>query len=203
MVGVSVLSPREGEIMIPMDEVAAATVERPAPTALPPRQRRWVRAVVLVLVAASLGLFAIVAIGLIDGDSGSSELPAEAERVLEDFEAAAESEDADLFRSIITDDYFFAEDFYMPDGTDPDFSAAGPFSVSRIEWSTYQVERFGDAIVAGDGPWMVSIGEIWTDEFNRWDGTATYVLVDDAGQIKVNSYDWIGVKVPVQPDFTS
>jgi hypothetical protein len=67
----------------------------------------------------------------------------------------------------------------------------------------FQIERFGEPIVAGDGPWFVTVGEVWIpDTFNRSEGTASYVIVDDGGTLRIAKYYWTGVKVAVDPDFT-
>ena len=47
----------------------------------------------------------------------------------------------------------------------------------------------------------MSVGETWFDVTNHWEGTATYLMVDDGGTIKIDKYDWAGIIIPVQPDF--
>ena len=124
-------------------------------------------------------------------------------QLLEDFEIAYETENGDLLRAIVTDDYFFSEDFYSPGGTTPDFSAGGPVDVVADFGETLKsVERSGDLIVSGEGPWIVAVAESWTpDQFNRTDGTAIYVMVDDEGTMKIDNYYFAGVRVDVQADF--
>jgi hypothetical protein len=164
-----------------------------------PGERRWLKIAVVAFGLLSLGLGVALVAGVAADDT--PDVPAEVTRVLDDFGTAYATADGDLFTSIVTEDYFFNERFYAADAVVPDFTTAGPRTERIVSSSTFQVERFGDVIVAGDGPWMVAVGEVWTDPFNRWDGVANYVMVDDGGEVKIATYDWVGVKVPVQPDF--
>ena len=50
----------------------------------------------------------------------------------------------------------------------------------------------GDLVVAGSGPWFVSAVENYVDSRQRYEGTATYVVVDEAGTLKVADVHWIG-----------
>jgi hypothetical protein len=116
-------------------------------------------------------------------------------QLLDDFATAHAENDADLMQAIITDDYVSTVDFYRPGEVTADFTAVGPFSATTTGRLTYRIERFGEPIVAGNGPWFVTVGEVWIpDSFNRDDGTATYVVVDDGGTLKIAKYFWAGVK---------
>lgn len=180
----------------------------------------WLAVVVLGLLSMALGAALVVATdsesvpeGTVvptaetTADQESTEstavVPVEVEQVIDDVTTAWVTADEDLFRSIATEEFFYNEDFYSAGQVTPDFTASGPlFSMANaIDGSTWEVERFGDMIVAGDGPWVVTVGEVWFDYANRWDGVATYLLVDEGGTLKVDKYDWVGVGVPVQPDF--
>jgi hypothetical protein len=170
--------------------------ERSADRAARPRR---VAAIVLAVVA--LGLVTLVAGAFVLDDDSAA--PTEVTVLLDEFATAYATEDTDLFGTIVTDDYTFTEDFYSAGEPTPDFSAAGPLhaALDDIATSTWRVERLGDPIVVGDGPWFVSVGESWTDPFNRADGAAVYVVVDDQGTPKISRYFWAGVKIEVQPDF--
>ena len=156
-------------------------------------QNRWLKIAVAVLALVALAFGAVLAYNLASGDDSAA--PDEVTRILDDFSTANAENDVDLMRSIITDDYVQTIDFYRPGELSPAFTSVGPFSESSTSRLTYQVERFGDPIVTGDGPWVVSVGETWMpDTFNRDSGTATYVIVDDEGALKIDKYYWAGVK---------
>lgn len=57
-------------------------------------------------------------------------------------------------------------------------------------WQYQQGE--GGLVVAGSGPWFVSAVENYVDSRQRYEGTATYVVVDEAGTLKVADVHWIG-----------
>ena len=186
------------------------TLSRPEPSSLGedhprPKGNRWLLVAAIVLGLVSVGLAVALANEASD-DSAVTDLPPEVEQVLDDFSTAYATADSELMASIVTEDFFASEDFYSPGGTEPDFSFNAPkFSiVEGVDNSSAQpvaVERFGDPIVTGDGPWVVSIGETWLDAFNRHDGTATYLIVNDDGVVRIHTYDWAGIEVPVEADF--
>lgn len=204
----------------------ASTLEMPKSTDVQevagrPSSPRWLWLAVVVLGLLSIGLGVALVAATDDDDTAVPEatgvptieetndevsspaVPADVDQLLNDFGTAWKTADSDLFRSIATEDFFYNEDFYSPGAVAPDFSVGGPlFSMANgIDSSTFQVERFGEVIVTGDGPWVVSVGETWLDYANRWDGTATYLILDDGGTLKIDEYDWVGVSTPVQPDF--
>ncbi len=151
-----------------------------------------------VLLLIVLGLGAVVAYNKVSG--GDSAAPAEVTQLLDDFATAYEEKDVDLMQAIITDDFWLSEDFYRLGDVTLDSTVAGPFSPLMLTRSSYSVERFGEPIVAGDGPWFVTVGEVWIpDIFNRRYGTASYVIVDDGGTLKIAKYNWAGVTVAVEP----
>jgi hypothetical protein len=53
-------------------------------------------------------------------------------------------------------------------------------------------EQVGDNLVVGDGPWVVSVNENWMETELRFDGTATYVIVEQDGTMKIASHYWTG-----------
>jgi len=166
-----------------------------------PGGSRWLKIAVLAFALLSLGLGIALVASVADDDAATPDVPAEVTRLLDDFATAYATGDGDLYESIVTEDYFLSERFYEADTVTPDYTMAGPLIKRMVSSSTFRVERFGDVVVAGEGPWMVTVGEIWTDPFNRWDGVATYVMVDDGGGVEIATYDWVGVKVPVEVDF--
>ena len=163
-------------------------------------QNRWLKIAVAVLAVVALGFGAVIAYNAVSGDDSAA--PVEVTQLLDDFATAYAENDADLMQAIITDDYFITQDFYMAGEATPHHTAAGPFNRVLLRSSTLRIERFGEPIVAGDGPWFVAVGENWVDSFNRYEGTADYVIEDDGGTLKIDKYYWAGVKVVVEPDFT-
>ena len=63
----------------------------------------------------------------------------------------------------------------------------------EVDWA---VEQSGDYIVAGDGPWFISVEETWADATinSRMSGTASYVILDDEGALRIAEHYWAGIR---------
>lgn len=164
---------------------------------------RRLRIIATVLAIAVLGLGAALVIVVTDDDSGTGSAPDDVIEILDDFATAFDEQDVELMESIITDDFFGTTDVYNPDTTDPAFTVAVTPSQLLLEVrdSTFDVERSGDLLVAGQGPWTIAARETWRDPSNQEEGTRIYVVVDDDGAPKLAGYYYVTVKVPVVPDF--
>lgn len=158
------------------------------------QQTRGLKIAIVVLAVVALGLGAVVAYNVVSGDD--SAVPDGITQVLDDYATALETGDDDLFRSIVTDDYSHTEDLYRPGELTPVFTSVGTGGVENA--AGWRIERFGEPIVAGDGPWIVSVGESLIDPSNQADGTSVYVIVDENGTLKIAKYYWAAVKVDVQ-----
>lgn len=134
----------------------------------------------------------------IDTTSGNQSAPPDdVAEVLDDYIAAWENQDVDGFRAVVTDDYALNEEILELDGPRHPLVADVDYAADGVEGTDYEVEFFGDMIVTGEGPWFVAVGETWIDRFNRLDGTANYVIVDEAGTLKISDHYWAGVRLPI------
>lgn len=63
-------------------------------------------------------------------------------------------------------------------------------SVSFVaEW---QNELVGEPIITGNGPWIVSVEENWTEWEAHSNGIATYVIVEEDDSLKIANHIWAG-----------
>ena len=143
-------------------------------------RRLRIVAAVLAVLALTLGI-AVVATG--DQDSGATNAPDDVIQLVEDFERAFEEQDVELIQSIITEDFSATAQLYNPDTAKPSFAVGLVSSTltSEISAQAWNVDRSGDRLVAGDGPWVVAARETWSDRFNRDEGTPLYIIVDEDG----------------------
>ena len=167
------------------------------------RRKRFLMIAVVALVGVAVVLGALV---WSDRGTGSV-LPAEAQKVLDDYINAATNQDPDAWRETVTDDYFnrrymFGDrthELWTDSIMEEDWSA--PYA-NRIEFGlAVDYEQRGDPVVTGDsdGPWFVSIPQSWPEVLGVdnpnpvvWDGNATYVIVERDGTMKVASEYWTG-----------
>jgi hypothetical protein len=163
-----------------------ATVE----TVTPGRSvRPWIAAVIAVL-ALAIG----VLIGNnLDGGGGTSD----PERAVNQYNTAWEENDPEALLAVVTDDFVEEFRYYsQPDDqvvmSEESWDARS--SARYAEFGDYQIEVSGDAIVVGDGPWFVSVNESQLGEGTSYEGTATYVVVDDGGTLKLASKSWTGTR---------
>lgn len=165
-------------------------------------RRLRVIAVALALVALVLGA-TLVAVVVTDDDSANGSAPDDVRQVLDDFATAFAEQDVALMESIITDDFSGSVDFYNLGTVEPAFTVGvtPTLLLREVRESAFTVERSGDLLVAGNGPWTIAARETWTDPSNLEEGTRIYVIVDEDGTPKLASYYYVTVKVPVVPDF--
>jgi hypothetical protein len=123
-------------------------------------------------------------------------IPAEIAQLLRDYDAAFNAYDADAFHALLTEGYMS----YRTDFDSHYAVSSGMAEKYPVEWvlaglkSTYpnlefHVERRGQAIVSGDGPWIVA--QVLFEEFNDpqypngVEGIQTLTIVDEGGTLKV------------------
>jgi hypothetical protein len=168
------------------------------------RQLRVIATVLATLVLALGG--ALVATALADdggGGGGTANAPDEVIEVVENFERAFEEQDDELALSIITEDFLSNSDIYKPNTVKPLFTAAfTPSSLSsEVRVAAFDIERSGELLVAGDGPWVVATRETWIGPFERDEGVRLYVIVEEDGAPKLAGYYYVGTLHEVTPDF--
>ena len=74
---------------------------------------------------------------------------------------------------------------------------------SEISAQAWNVERSGDRLMAGDGPWVVAARETWGNRFNRDERTRLDVIVDEDGTSKIAGDYFLAISDDVMPDFGS
>ncbi len=169
----------------------------------PPEAPRRGRLLPVAVVILTLAVMALGAWIIYDATrSPSSALTPEIEQLLDDYLLAWENQDASALRATVTEDYLLNEYIY-------EVGEDGVSMVERVEDDVrgvitlgflfeWQTEQVGEAIVTGDGPWFVSVGENWVTPkgwfFTRYDGMASYVIVDDGGTLKIANHSWAGLR---------
>ncbi|MDJ0664840.1 MAG: hypothetical protein QNJ75_09785 [Acidimicrobiia bacterium] len=153
----------------------------------------------------------VVALGawIAFGPTNEASMPGDVEALINDYLAAWEAEDGEALEALVTNDYLLKEVIYAA-GRD----IANPEKVSltvnldrrlvairnafeteseRVDW---RIELSGTPIVIGDGAWVVSVEETWTDApaNSQLTGIATYVVMDDDGTLKIDKHYWAGMQ---------
>ena len=179
----------------------AHSLEQPGSDEARVRRLRVV-AVALAFVALVLGA-TLVAVVVTDDDSANGSAPDDVRQVLDDFATAFAEQDVALMESIITDDFSGSVEFYNLGTVEPAFTVGvtPTLLLREVRQSAFTVERSGDLLVAGNGPWTIAARETWTDPSNLEEGTRIYVIVEEDGTPKLASYYYVTVKVPVVPEF--
>lgn len=169
------------------------------------KRDRFLIATVVVLAVALLGVGAWVIYDLAtvsDTANSDTAIPAEVEQVLNDYNSAWEQNDANAFRTLVTDDYILSLSFYVEDGMSETyadrFSQSASDAARDVEFGReWRIEQFGEPIATGDGPWFITVGQNWVGLENGQDiflddGTASYAIVEVDGTLKVANHTWVG-----------
>ena len=129
-------------------------------------------------------------------------MPSELEQVLDQFLEAENAEDFEAFEALVT------PEFRRPEYTGNLYGGPPIRDVLGIEYfrdvfdgsPDYDIERIGDPIVRGDGPWYVSFAETWkaTGADVQFEVIYTYALVERDGTILVDDGYWVGTPVPME-----
>lgn len=167
------------------------------------RLRRRIR--LLTIVVATLGV-AVIGLGtrlLVEQTTeAQSAIPAQVERVVDDYRRAYETLDKELMTELVTEEFRATDSFYRVHVAgnrrgayrDPAISpSGGPINVLTAGFShQFEIES-GQAIVSGDGPWFVAVAEGWSLTNKRLDGVSTYVVVERDGELHVAEYYFAGL----------
>ena len=184
----------------------ATTKQRPAPVdehhaagerADKNNRNRNVALAVLAVIALVVGIALVAATG---GDD--SDVPSEVQDVLDEFERATEEENIEALTAIVTDDYHFNQVYFREGEDEPEYTRAGDIGSAQSRFVTTQellIQRVGDPVVDGEGPWIVTVEENFSDQFTLFEGTGTYTIVDEGGVMKIETYDWSGLITPLDP----
>jgi hypothetical protein len=175
-------------------EAVTTLTERPTEVGGLKQAVRGRRFLVIALVVLAL---AVVGLGTrVISDQATTGVDEEIQQLLDDYLTAWEVRDEAAVRSATTEDFVLKEYAY----------ADSPFGVSyRVDddinglvnvgfgyvWTNEQV---GDPIVTGEGPWFVSVEEIWEGSARYLEGQATYTIVEVDGVLKIAYHYWAGLE---------
>jgi hypothetical protein len=139
---------------------------------------------VIVLAVALIGLAAWTIYDL--ASESETAISGEVQTLVDDYLGAWNDHDPDAFMGLVTDDYSFA-------GMGGEWVAAAQVAsdIAGAEGSGWHVERVGEPIMSGDGPWFVSTAARftgWTFGSEGVDGISQFVIVDDGGVLKIESH---------------
>jgi hypothetical protein len=163
-------------------------------------RRTWLIVVAVVVVALAM-LIVVVAIS---SDTSNSTMPDEVNAIIDDYNAAQVNGDAQAWLGTITDDFFQRRYIYESTGqglidsfvmVEDDTSE----QLRRINYYTsIEYRQIGDPAGNGNGPWFVSIPQVWTeipDDTSvglRFEGISTYTVVERDSVVAVASYIFTG-----------
>ena len=146
--------------------------------------------VVLAVVLAGLGTRVIY-------DQATTGVDEEIQQVLDDYLTAWEARDEVAVRAATTENFVINEYIYLDDpvvGLKLNYHVNDDIDGLVINGFVYDWtnEQVGDAIVTGDGPWFVSVEEIWEAD-GRYEGQANYTIVEVEGGFKIANHYWAGL----------
>ena len=165
-------------------------------TAQPVRTKSGHRFLVMLVIVLGTALATLGACSPSDSAPASEPaVTAEIDQLLDDYEAAWNTYDVDALRPMLTDGF-------MSYDTNPDakYGISTGASESRdlaytlfrfeggLQLSKTQVQRLGEPIMTGDGPWVVSQAWRQTQESYKYPVTeciSTYTMVDEDGTLKI------------------
>ncbi len=144
-----------------------------------------------VIVVLALGVWLLLTV-----NSGSTRTE-DLEELIADYALAWQESDVDAFRGLVTEDFQLHEIIYQqvgakafPQEIKEDIDGTAREVAGLFDW---RVDRTTSALVSGDGPWFVSVGENWTRPFYLSEGTASYVVVEEEGKLRIEYHFWAGL----------
>ncbi len=143
------------------------------------------------IVVIALGVWLLLTV-----NSGSTRTE-DLEELIADYAIAWQESDVDAFRGLVTEDFQLHEIIYQqvgatafPQEMKEDLEGTAREIGRLFDW---RVDRTTSALVSGDGPWFLSVGENWTRPFYLSEGTASYVIVEEEGKLKIGYHFWAGL----------
>jgi hypothetical protein len=179
-----------------------STIEHPPselaqpPDQTPHRNRPLLIAIaVLAVIAVTLGI-ALVYQSSNDND-GTAAVPEDVQAVLDDFLVAMETYDYEAAQTLVTTN--FRRPWYEGDPFGPTPYRAvwtiEDWDFFEDEDPIFEIERVGDPIVRGEGPWYVSVAENWKYPAQQlqYEAIYTYVVVVDSDDVlRIDDAYWAG-----------
>jgi hypothetical protein len=164
------------------EEITTTTTET---TGRPEQDNRTLKAIVIALTVALLGLGAWV---IIDRTSTpDTAVSDDVAQVWDDYLDAWNEYDGDAFLQVTTDDFTFTTE----EGTNTADSQA--VDINGLDTYDWQVTPIGERVMAGDGPWFVSqVHRVESNLSAPVEGISVLTIVDDGGVLRVASHTFFG-----------
>jgi hypothetical protein len=164
----------------------SATDAHEGRTGHPDRGNRTLKAIIIALVAALVGLGAWV---IVDRSSTSDTAPSEdVAQLWSDYTDAWNNYDGDAFLALVTPTYTFV---YGTSTTNAESQARSIENAGTFDW---HVTVLGEPAMAGDGPWYVSqVNQVkMSSSPEPIEGISVLTIVDVGGQLKVANHTFYG-----------
>ncbi len=168
------------------DREEITTTTTPTPTGHPAKGNRTLKAIVIALTVALVGLGAWV---IIDRTSTpDTALSDDVAQVWDDYMDAWNNYDGDAYLELTTDDYTFVTE------TGTNTAASQASYIDRLGAYDWQVTPVGEPTMAGDGPWFVSQVNLVDDNTmtEPVEGISVLTIVDDGGVLRVANHTFFG-----------
>jgi hypothetical protein len=155
-------------------------------TGRPDRGNRTLKAIIIALVAALVGLGAWV---IVDRTSTSDTAPSDdVAQLWSEYTDAWNDYDGEAFLALVTPTYTFVNGNST---TNAESQARAIENASTVDW---HVTMLGDPTMAGDGPWYVSkVNQVEMSSLpDPIEGISVLTIVDVGGQLKVANHTFYG-----------
>jgi hypothetical protein len=184
---VGALIARNRQDMTKKEHTMAATVEAPPAERLETAERNN-RGLVMTVIELAIALVALGAWVLFDqAAEPETATPQAVQELMDDYQAAWNNYDSDAFRAVTTEEYTH---------TNGDFTSTRDTTAGTIAHTAsnadFQVERFGDLVVTGEGPYYVAVANRLHDDEGTEAGISTFVVVETNDGLKVAEHLVIG-----------
>lgn len=128
---------------------------------------------IITIAVLALALIGLGAWTFVDRSSSSdTAVTADIQQLLDDYSAAWNDYDGDAFSALVTENYHFV----MGSDSSSAVVQAGYIS-NALEPGNWHVEQTGDAMMVGDGPWLVAAPNTVTGDGYDVDGQVGFSLM--------------------------
>lgn len=155
-------------------------------------QNRSLKTAVAILAITVVAFGALLAAQVTSGPEAPAS--AEIEALINRYVEAIETQDFDLYRGVVTDDFTVADRSYF-EGSDrlvPMIETVGLDGIDLSGLSRWKIDRLLLS-VTGENPWFVSAIEDWDGGGVPYLGAAIYTVVEDEGELRIEAKSWTGM----------
>ena len=147
------------------------------------------RGLIITIVVLAIALLALGAWAIYQQTAESeTAAPAAVEELLADYYSAFNNYDGEAILALTTEGFVHDNGFRTYDQTGMAALVSG-----ALQGVGFRVEKVGDPIVAGDGPYYVAEVNHLTDASEATEhGISTFVVVDTSDGLKIASHIWSG-----------